>query len=101
MDPERICMRDLVEPLCIGAASVDLNGQPECGNQDGLVFFEVVGMNMTLHISGNSVFRPAPFPHRFRKKLESTARCRKSTLDLPVNINPYKPATCVIAVRRR
>src|SRR5262245_24550152 len=63
MDPQRIGVRDFVKPLCIGASSMDLNRKSEGGNKNGLILLEIVGMDVTLDVSWNSVFRPAPFPH--------------------------------------
>src|SRR5215218_8659925 len=64
MDPERVRMRDLVEPLRICAARVDLHGEPERRDEDRLVFFEIVFVNVTLEVNGYGKLRPTPLIHR-------------------------------------
>ena len=60
MNPERIGVRDFVKPFGIGAAGVNLCGEPEGGDQDRLIRCEIVGVYVALDIGRDGVFRPAP-----------------------------------------
>ena len=53
MNPKRIRMRNLVEPLCVCTARVNLHSEPERRDQDRLTFFEVVFVNVTLEVRGD------------------------------------------------
>src|SRR5436189_2837 len=46
MEPERICVRDFIEPFRIRAARVNLNWQTERRDQNCLIRLEVLGMNV-------------------------------------------------------
>src|SRR6266498_3404799 len=85
MQPERICVRDFIQPLCVRAARVNLNRQSKSRDENCLVSFEIVRMNMTLDVSWNRVFMPAPIGERLGEEFEFAARCGKSALDLAVD----------------
>src|SRR6266542_6672451 len=60
MNPERIRMRDLVEPLRIRAARVNLNRQTEGGDERHLGWLQALGMNVTAGVYGDRHLRPSP-----------------------------------------
>src|SRR4051794_30816946 len=60
MNPERIRVRDLVQPLRVCAARVNLHGETEGGDQNRLALFQIVLMNVAFEIYGYREFRPAP-----------------------------------------
>jgi hypothetical protein len=64
VDPERIGVRDLIEPLGVATARVNLHGQPERGDQRHLPRREVLGVNVTLDVRRQRVLGPAPVGHR-------------------------------------
>src|SRR5690349_10417301 len=64
MDPERVRMRDLIEPLRVRTARVNLYRQTKRRDQDRLTFFEIVFVHMTLKVNGYRELRPAPAIHR-------------------------------------
>src|SRR5688572_27505648 len=51
MNPEWVGVCDLVEPFCIRAACVNLHSQTESRDQDRLILFEIVFMNVALEVS--------------------------------------------------
>src|SRR5215213_1826949 len=63
MDPERVGMRDLIEPLCVCTTRVNLHGEAKRRDQDCLVFFEIIFVNMTLEVNRYCQLRPAPAIH--------------------------------------
>src|SRR6185436_9794139 len=64
VNPERIRVRDLVEPLCIRAARVNLHCETKRRDQDRLSFLEIVFVNVTLEVSRNREFGPTPVAQR-------------------------------------
>ena len=46
MQPERIRVSNLVQPFCVRAARVNLNRQTKSRNQNRLIRFEIVRMNV-------------------------------------------------------
>src|ERR1044072_4377075 len=53
MDPEWIRVRDLVEPLRVRAARVNLHGETESRDQNRLIIIEIVFVNVTLEVNRN------------------------------------------------
>ena len=45
-------MRNFIKPFGVGAARVNLHGQSERGDEHHLASFEMIGMDVTLHIRG-------------------------------------------------
>src|SRR5713226_3940512 len=99
MQPERIRVRDFVQPLRVGAARVNLNRQTESRDQNRLIRFEIIRMNMALDVSRYRVFAPAPIGERFRIEFEPAAWGREATFDFVINFYPDKSTTVRIAVR--
>ena len=64
MKPERIRVRDFIEPLRVGAARVNLHRQAESRDQNRLIWFEIVRMNVALDVSRNRILGPAPVGER-------------------------------------
>src|SRR5439155_14424658 len=64
MQPERIRVRNFIQPLRVRAARMNLNRQPESRDQNRLVRFEIVRVNMALDVRRNRVFTPAPIGER-------------------------------------
>src|SRR5688500_15775661 len=60
MHPKGIRVGDFVKPFRIGAARVNLHREAESGDQDHLITLEIVGMHMTLDVSRQRIYRPAP-----------------------------------------
>ena len=99
MDPERIGVRDLVEPLRVGAACVDLHRQPERGDERHLTGLQIVGMDVALHVQWNRVLRPAPLGKRARVELEPSAGCREAADNAPILDDA--DGTASVGIRRR
>src|SRR6185503_9158719 len=59
MYPERICMGNFIQPFRISTSSVNLDCQAEGRNQNSLIFFQVVWMDVAFEIRGYCVFGPA------------------------------------------
>ena len=85
VNPERIRVRDFVQPLRVRAARVNLNRQTKGRNQNRLIRFEIVRMNVTLDVSRNRVFGPTPISQRSRIEFQLAARCGKAAFDFVVN----------------
>src|SRR6266545_2288699 len=60
MNPKRIRMRNLIEPLGVGAPRMNLNRKTKGGNQYRLLRLEIIGMNVTLNVGWNRKFGPTP-----------------------------------------
>src|SRR5947208_3415397 len=60
MHPQRIRMRDLIEPLRVRAARVNLDRQTKGRDQRHLARFEILGMDVTADVAGNGQLRPTP-----------------------------------------
>src|SRR6266850_2228815 len=98
VQPKRIRVRNLIQPLRIGTARVNLNRQTKSGNQDCLIGFEIVGVNVTLDVSRNRVFMPSPLCECLGKEFQAAARGWKSALDLTVDFHAGESPAIFIAV---
>src|ERR1700730_1614677 len=78
MYPERIGVRDLVEPLRVGAARVYLDRHPKGGDEDHLVLVQLIGMDMALDVARDRVLGPAPVREGGRVELEPPTWGRKA-----------------------
>src|SRR5918996_524017 len=101
MNPKRIGMRDLVQPFCVGAASMDLHCQAKGRYQNGLIRSQILWMHMTLYISRDGNISPTPACECLGIKLEPTTRSGKTALQRAVNTNTNKPSAIRIAIWRR
>jgi hypothetical protein len=52
VNPERVRVRDLVEPLRVRAARVNLHCETERRDQNRLILLEIVFVNVTLEVNG-------------------------------------------------
>ena len=78
VQPERVRVRDLVQPLAVGRARVDLHRQPECGDEAHLVLVHHLRVYVAADVGGDRVLRPAPAHERGRVELELAARRREA-----------------------
>src|SRR6266480_2650041 len=101
MNPKRIRVGNLIEPFRVGAASVNLHRQTKGGNQNRLILFELVGMDVAFEITRNCMFRPAPCGEGVRIKLQPATRRREAALYLSVNFNSDKAPAFFITIRGR
>ena len=60
MEPQRVGVGDLVQPLGVGRAGVDLDGQAEGGDERHLAGLEGGGVDVAADVAGQGVLRPAP-----------------------------------------
>ena len=51
VNPQRIGVRDFVEPLCVRATRMNLHGETERRDQDRLILLEIIFVNVTLEIN--------------------------------------------------
>src|ERR1044072_4781961 len=101
MNPERIGVRDFVEPLCIRAARVNLHRETEGRDQNRLSFLEIVFMDVTLEVSGYRELGPTPIAQRRRIELQPSARRRKAALDFAIDLDAGQAASIFVAIRKR
>src|SRR4051812_7952427 len=52
VDPEWVRVRDLVEPFRVRTARVNLHREPKRRDQNRLIRFEIVFVNVTLEVNG-------------------------------------------------
>src|SRR5258707_14613663 len=64
VQPQRIRVRDFIQPLRVRAAGVNLDRQTERGDQNRLIRCEIIRMNVTLDVSWKRILWPAPFGER-------------------------------------
>ena len=64
VQPQRIRVRDFIQPFRVRAASVNLDRQTESRNQDRLICLEIFGVNMASDVSWNCAFGPTPISER-------------------------------------
>src|SRR3990172_11397700 len=88
MNPEGVGMSDLVEPLRVRAAGVNLNGKTERGDEGDFTVLEVFRVNLALDIARKGVLRPAPLRERRGVELELAARSRKAADDSGIDLDP-------------
>src|SRR5687767_2673269 len=100
VNPQRIRVRYFVEPFGIRTARVNLHGKSEGRDQDCLIFFETVRMNVTFDVNRERVLRPAPTVHGRRVELEASTRCRKAALDVAAGFYADETTPVCIAVGR-
>ena len=60
VNPKWVGVRNFVKPLGVRATSVNLNCESESGNENCLIGFEIVGMDVTLDVSRDRVLGPPP-----------------------------------------
>src|SRR5882724_6981004 len=99
MQPERIRVRNFIQPLRICTPGVNLNRQTKCRDQDSLISLQIVWMNMTLNVSWDRVFAPAPFSQRAGKEFELAARSREAAADFAIDFHPNPSTTLRVSVR--
>src|SRR5688500_15197156 len=100
MNPERVGVRDLVEPLGVRAARVDLDRETKRRDQDRLVFVEIVFVDVTLEIRWDGIFGPTPTAHRRRVEFETAARRRKAAFDFAVYVDAHQAPSVFVSIRR-
>src|SRR5688500_13214409 len=93
-------MRDLIEPLGVAAARVDLHGQTERRDQWDLAGLEMVRMEVALDVARQRVLRPSPVCQRGGEELELAARRREAAHDPVVHQNAHRTSSFRVAVRR-
>src|SRR5207244_6177825 len=101
VQPQWIRMRNFIQPLRVRTASVNLYRQTESRDQDRLVRFETVRMNVTCDVCRNRTFGPAPLGDRFGKEFEFAAWCWEATFDLTINFHADKTASLCVTIRTR
>src|SRR6266481_10033098 len=99
MQPERVRVRNLIQPLRIGAAGVNLNWQTKGRNQNRLISIKVLWMDVALDVGWNRIFLPAPLSQSSGKKFEPAAWGREATTDLVVNFHTQESAALFVPVR--
>ena len=87
VNPERVGVRDLVEPLGVRAPCVNLHGQAEGRDEHGLAGVEVVRVDVALDVEGHGVLVPAPVGQRLRVELQTPARSGKAAQDVTVHVD--------------
>src|SRR6185312_14721807 len=92
---------DLVEPLCIRAARVNLYCETERRDEDCLSFFEIVFVNVTLEVSRNRELGPTPVAQRRRVKLQPSARCWKTALNCSLDVDAGESTSIFVTIRNR
>src|ERR1051326_7966987 len=72
VQPNRIFMRDLVQPLCIPGAAVNERREAEGREEKHLsfIYVDVVPVHVALDVCGNGALRPAPVFQCFGVKLQ-------------------------------
>jgi hypothetical protein len=100
VNPERIRVRDLVEPLLRSRCACESAPQTERRDQNRLIFFEIVFVNVTLEISRNGELGPAPVGSVLTNRTPAAARRRKAALDLAVDIDTDETPAFFIAIRK-
>src|SRR5438046_10637743 len=73
---------------------MDERRQAKCGNEEILshVMIDGVTVNMTVNVTGNGVFWPAPFLQGRRIELQFARRRREAFVDLPINRDTNRSA---------
>src|SRR5207248_6449543 len=89
MQPKGICVRDFIQPFRVRTASVNLDRQTESRDQDRLICFKILGMNVAGDVSRNCAFRPAPISECLGKEFEFAAWRRKAAFDFAVNLHTH------------
>src|SRR5215510_8798846 len=101
VNPQRICMSNLVQPFRVSTAGVDLYRKPKSRDEDRLAFLEIVRVNMTFEVTGNRKFRPTPVAKRGGVKLQPATGSWEAALYFAVNLNAYKTSSIFIPIRLR
>src|SRR5439155_90751 len=93
VEPERIRVRDLVEPLGVARARVDERRQPEGRQQDHLALgaVELRPVDVAPDVVGHRLLRPLPRLERLREELELARRRRKAETARAVDLDPRIP----------
>src|SRR5687768_7701604 len=101
MNPQRIGMRDFVEPLGVSAARMDLDRQTKSRDQYCLISFEIVGMDVTLNVIGNRILMPTPVSQGARIEFQFPTGRWESALDVVVDPDSNKSPAIFVAIRTR
>src|SRR5258708_35366228 len=101
MQPQRIRVRNFIQPLRVGTPCVNLNRETKRRDQNSLIRFELVGANMTLDVAWDRVFRPSPFSQRSGKELEPAARGWEAAPDCAVDLHANEAPAFFISVGTR
>src|SRR5262249_24069608 len=101
VDPERVAMRYLVQPLGVGASAVDLDREAEGWNEHHLPFLEVGRVHVAPDVGRNRVLGPAPLGKRARVELEPAAGRRKTAPDPPIELHTDRSPALGVWLRRR
>src|SRR5580700_8192145 len=90
MHPDRILVRDFVEPLRVARPGMNESWQAERRKKQHLTFgaVDVVAMDVALNVAGNGVLRPVPVFQRFRIKFEFSRRCWKTGDSFAIDLDP-------------
>ena len=97
VDPQRVAMGDLGQPLGVGAAGVDVDRQAERRDQHHLIPIDAIAVDVTLDVRGHGVFRPAPLGKGRGVKFELAAGCGEAAQDLAIHGYTHRPASLVIS----
>src|SRR5680860_1118615 len=89
MNPQRVCVGDLIKPLGVGRTGVDLDRQSEGRDKRHLLRGESGGMNMTPNVSGKRVLPPAPARQRRREELKPPRGGREPAQHFPIDAHPH------------
>src|SRR5580704_1887996 len=103
MHPDRILVRDFIEPLRIARPGMDQRGQAKGGQKKHLAFgsVDVVAMDMTLDVTGNGMLRPVPVFQSLRIKFEFARRCGETSDGVAIDLNSDRGSVLLYYVRKR
>src|SRR3989338_3226186 len=89
MEPERVLVRDLIEPLGVSRAGVDQSRQAKGRQEEHLAFcpVDVFPVHMALDVARHGMLRPLSLFERLRKKLELGGRRWKAGGRYSVDLN--------------
>src|SRR6056300_1688892 len=89
MDPQRMAMRDLVQPFGVRRPGMDQGRDAERGEQNslGTLKVEILPVHVRGDPFGSRVLIPTPVAKRRREELELLRRCREALLQLAVDLD--------------
>src|SRR5580693_2890027 len=89
MHPDRILVRDLVEPLRVARPGMNERRQTKRRKEQHLAFgaVDVVAMDVALDVAGNGILRPVPVFQRLRIKLEFARRSWKTSDSFAIDLD--------------
>src|SRR5580693_3873096 len=90
MHPDRVLVRDLVEPFRVPRPGMDERWQAERRKKQHLAFgaVDVVAMDVALDVAGNGILWPVPVFQRLRIKLEFARRSWKTGDRFATDLDP-------------